>query len=171
PLVRQPAGKHLGRRPGWSSHPGGAAAVRHRRVDYRGCAWRRAAPQRRCRVVSGTGDMAAGLGGDSCAGKRATQLVRRVVAVGSSPKPQDIAARGESVASHRDGRGASRARRDDREYREYLREEQRSLRGCIARRMQPDFHHGLLEERVRLIEAAWNAKAAKAGPLRSIVTL
>ena len=42
------------------------------------------------------------------------------------------------------GGGASRARRDDREYREYLREEQRSPRGCIARRMQPDFHHGLL---------------------------
>src|SRR6266487_3001434 len=55
-----------------------------------------------------------------------------------------LTARGESVASHRDGRGASRARRDDREYREYLREEQRSPRGCIACRMQPDFHHGLL---------------------------
>jgi hypothetical protein len=37
------------------------------------------------------------------------------------------------------------ARRDDREYREYLSEEQRSQRGCIARRMQPGFHHGLLE--------------------------
>jgi len=36
------------------------------------------------------------------------------------------------------------ARRDDREYREYLSEEQRSRRGCIARRMQPDVHHGLL---------------------------
>ena len=36
------------------------------------------------------------------------------------------------------------ARRDDREYREYLSEEQRSQRGCIVRRMQPDFHHGLL---------------------------
>jgi hypothetical protein len=35
------------------------------------------------------------------------------------------------------------ARRDDREYREYLSEEQRSQRGCIARRMQPEFHHGL----------------------------
>ena len=35
-------------------------------------------------------------------------------------------------------------RRDDREYREYLREEQRSQRGCIAGRMQLDFHHGLL---------------------------
>jgi hypothetical protein len=55
-----------------------------------------------------------------------------------------LTARGESLASHRDGRGAPPARRDDREYREYLREEQRSRRGCIARRMQPDFHHGLL---------------------------
>src|SRR5438876_10923202 len=70
-----------------------------------------------------------------------------------------LAARGESLASHRDGRGAPPARRDDREYREYLSEEQRSRpgaptartvrrgveRGCIARRMQPDFHHGLLD--------------------------
>ena len=55
-----------------------------------------------------------------------------------------LAARGESLASHRDGRGAPPARRDDREYREYLREEQRSQRGCIARRLQPDFCHGLL---------------------------
>jgi len=53
------------------------------------------------------------------------------------------AARGESPASHRDGRGARLARHDDREYREYLREEQRSQPGCIARRMQLDFHHGL----------------------------
>ncbi len=60
-----------------------------------------------------------------------------------------LAVRGESVASHRDGRGASRARRDDREYREYLREEQRSPRGCIARRMQPDFHHGLRRSTAR----------------------
>src|SRR2546428_2738144 len=50
---------------------------------------------------------------------------------------------GETLASHRDGRGAPAARRDDREYREYLSEEQRSRRGCIARRMQPEFHHGL----------------------------
>jgi hypothetical protein len=55
-----------------------------------------------------------------------------------------LTARGESLASHRDGRGASLARRDDREYREYLSEEQRRQRGCIARRMQPDFYHGLL---------------------------
>src|SRR5919109_151457 len=51
-------------------------------------------------------------------------------------------------ASHRDGRGASLARRDEREYREYLTEEQRRQRGCIARRMQPGFHHGLLGSRL-----------------------
>ena len=39
-------------------------------------------------------------------------------------------------------------RRDDREYREYLREEQRSQRGCIAGRMQLEFHHGLLTAEV-----------------------
>src|SRR5439155_15403405 len=61
-----------------------------------------------------------------------------------------LTARGESLASHRDGRGAPPARRDDREYREYLSEEQRSWRGCIARRMQPAFHHGLLESVAKL---------------------
>jgi hypothetical protein len=55
-----------------------------------------------------------------------------------------LSARGESLASHGDGRGAPPARRDDREYRESLSEEQRRRRGCIACRMQPDFHHGLL---------------------------
>src|SRR5712692_3611515 len=64
--------------------------------------------------------------------------------VQSSIPHRPLAARGESLASHRDGRGAPPARRDDREYREYLSEEQRRRRGCIARRMQPDFHHGLL---------------------------
>src|SRR5712692_1881802 len=64
--------------------------------------------------------------------------------VQSSIPHRPLAARGESLASHRDGRGAPPARRDDRGYREYLSEEQRSRRGCIARRMQPDFHHGLL---------------------------
>src|SRR5712691_13222314 len=59
------------------------------------------------------------------------------------PRPA-LTARGESLASHRDERGAPPARRDDREYREYLKEEQRRRRGCIARRMQPDFHYGLL---------------------------
>ncbi len=52
-----------------------------------------------------------------------------------------LAVRGESRALHRDERGVSRARRDDREYRLYLMEEQRRPRGCIARRMQTDFHH------------------------------
>ena len=55
-----------------------------------------------------------------------------------------LAARGESPASHRDRRGAPLTRRDDREYRQYLRKEQRSQRGCIAGRMQLEFHHGLL---------------------------
>src|SRR5688572_29921298 len=76
-----------------------------------------------------------------------------------------LAARGETPASHRDERGAPIARRDDREYREYVeprlhaalarrlrtpsssfesREGQRRERGCIARRMQRGFHHGLL---------------------------
>ncbi len=41
-------------------------------------------------------------------------------------------------------RGGRLARRDDREYREYLREEQRCQRGCIAGRMQLAFHDGLL---------------------------
>ena len=72
-----------------------------------------------------------------CAAIAALGLRRWAVGLG-------LAARGESLASHRDGRGAPLARRDDREYREYLREEQRRQRGCIARRMQPDFHHGLL---------------------------
>src|SRR5712691_3335372 len=70
---------------------------------------------------------------------------RSAVAKRSGPSTTTyLAARGERRASHRDGRGAPPARRDDREYREYLSEEQRSRRGCIARRMQPDFHHGLL---------------------------
>jgi hypothetical protein len=34
--------------------------------------------------------------------------------------------------------------RDEREYREYLNEEQRSQPGCSAGRMQLEFHHGLL---------------------------
>src|SRR5712691_998731 len=61
-----------------------------------------------------------------------------------------VTARGESLASHRDGRGAPMAWRDDREYREYLSEEQRRQRGCIARRMQPDFRHGLVRSGFRL---------------------
>ena len=62
----------------------------------------------------------------------------------ASADRRSLAARGESPASHRGRRGAPLARRDDREYREYLREEQRRQRGCIAGRMPVDFHHGLL---------------------------
>jgi hypothetical protein len=70
-----------------------------------------------------------------------------------------LTARGASPASHRGRQCARLARRDDREYREYLREEQRSQargpqcgsrigveKGCSAGRMQPDLHHGLLSE-------------------------
>src|SRR6266850_3603473 len=46
-----------------------------------------------------------------------------------SPRASRLTARGESLASHRDGRGAPMARRDDGEYREYLSEEQRSQAG------------------------------------------
>src|SRR5438093_497358 len=49
-----------------------------------------------------------------------------------------------NTVTHRGRRGAPLTRRDDREYREYLREEQRSQRGCIGGRMQLEFHHGLL---------------------------
>src|SRR5712691_6816479 len=100
---------------------------------------------------------------------RLSLLAAWCVAASAAP----LAARGESLASHRDRRGAPVARRDDREpgppprvfcavgwqYREYLRKEQRSQRrgpqrgsrvgvekGCIAGRMQPDFHHGLLAQ-------------------------
>src|SRR5919106_6434285 len=81
----------------------------------------------------------------------------------SVPCKHGLAARGESVASHRDGRGASRARRDDREFREYLREEQRRPRGCIARRMQPDFHHGLLSYTRAVPSSSIQALLARAG--------
>jgi hypothetical protein len=42
-----------------------------------------------------------------------------------------------NTAMHRGRRGARLARRDDRGYREYLREEQRSQPGCIGGRMPP----------------------------------
>ena len=66
-----------------------------------------------------------------------------------------LAARGESPASHRDERGAARTRRDDREDRLYLTEEQRRPRGWIARRMQTDFHHGLLENPWQISKDEW----------------
>ena len=62
----------------------------------------------------------------------------------SCGRRQELAARGESPALHRDGRCARLARRDEGAYRQYLTEKQRSQAGCSARRMQWDFHHGLL---------------------------
>src|SRR5687767_4878187 len=47
-------------------------------------------------------------------------------------------------AQHRGPRGARLARRDDREYREYLREEQRRQPGCIAGRMPAPFMRRIL---------------------------
>ena len=44
-------------------------------------------------------------------------------------------------------RGARLARRDSREYREYLSEEQRSQTGCPARKMSANFELGTLAER------------------------
>jgi hypothetical protein len=88
-----------------------------------------------------------------------------------------LGVRGESAASHRDGRGARRSRREEEEYREYVKprshaafarrlrtasspsestDEQRRAPGCIARRMQRDFPHGLL-----------GAVRQSAGPWRS----
>ena len=72
-----------------------------------------------------------------------TQTVNRPTFV-TGAHPFGLAVRGASGAWHRDGRGAAMARRDNREYRTYLRAEQRRQRGCIARRMQRHLHHGLL---------------------------
>ncbi len=55
-----------------------------------------------------------------------------------------LTVRGGGAASHRDGRDVRLARRDDREYGQYLREEQRRQPGCPARPMQRHFRHGLL---------------------------
>jgi hypothetical protein len=41
------------------------------------------------------------------------------------------------TATHRDRRGARRARREEGEYREYVTDEQRGAAGCIAGRMPP----------------------------------
>ncbi len=69
--------------------------------------------------------------------------------VEAAARPQDqplpsVAVRGESPASHRGQRGAPLTSPDDREYQEYLPEEQRSQPGCIAGRMQLEFDRGLL---------------------------
>jgi hypothetical protein len=60
-----------------------------------------------------------------------------------------LAVRGESPALYRGRRCARLARRDEREYREYLNEEQRSQTGRSAGRMQLECHHGLLGSRRR----------------------
>src|SRR3977135_2380490 len=61
-------------------------------------------------------------------------------------------------------------RRDDREYREYLREKQRSQRGCIAGRMQLDFHHGLLGDPRRRWPSTKEVARMNA-PLIAVVTV
>ena len=75
-----------------------------------------------------------------------------------------LAARGKAPASHRGRRGAPLARRDEREYREYLNEEQRSQRGCIAGRMQLAFYHGLLAIGLFALAGAPAAEAQTAAP-------
>jgi 16S rRNA (cytosine1402-N4)-methyltransferase len=50
----------------------------------------------------------------------------------------------ESAASHRDGRGARRSRREEGGDWASPTDEQRRASGCIDRRMQRDFHHRLL---------------------------
>ena len=82
-----------------------------------------------------------------------------------------LAARGESPASHRGGRCAREARREEREYRESLREEQRSPAGCSARRMQLDFHHGLLTAAAVILLAiahTWRAMPVSAQESRLV---
>src|SRR5216683_1232558 len=59
-------------------------------------------------------------------------------------EPLGLAVRGASPSLHRERRCARLARRDDREYREYLREEQRRQAGCSAARMQMELQHGLV---------------------------
>src|SRR5437016_11616519 len=101
----------------------------------------------RCRTrarSSGASAIQANAGWPNFGKLNASRAPDRRASAKSTDAGRVLAARGERVASHRDGRGAPRARRDDQEYRLYLSEEQRSPRGCIARRMQPDFHHGLL---------------------------
>src|SRR5438034_11721288 len=78
-----------------------------------------------------------------------------------------LTARGESPASHRGRRGAPMTRRDDREYREYLREEQRSQRGCIAGRMQLEFHRGLLSHTAVAATSTTTSAMPTASPPRS----
>src|SRR5882672_2357529 len=104
----------------------------------------KAGPRAHCRIKLSTTEDTADSEEKSCCGQVCTSCPPCPPWRRGRFARRSLAARGESLASHRDGRGAPPARRDDREYREYLSEEQRSRRGCIARRMQPDFHHGLI---------------------------
>jgi hypothetical protein len=60
---------------------------------------------------------------------------KHLVAMGESRLPEGLAARGETLASHRDRRGARIARREEEEYWRYSTDEQRREGGCIAGRM------------------------------------
>ena len=70
-------------------------------------------------------------------------IMRKALEQARQGRMHILAARAGSRPSHRAGRCARLTRRDDREYRVYLREEQRRQAGCSAPRMQADFHHGL----------------------------
>ena len=84
-----------------------------------------------------------------------------ILTVATRAAPFALAVRGASGAWHRDGRGAALARRDNREYRTYLRAEQRRQRGCIARRMQRHLHHGLLGKRSHVVPRAAGRRAVE----------
>src|SRR5882672_10519586 len=131
----------------------------------------KAGPRAHCRIKLSTTEDTADSEEKSCCGQVCTSCPPCPPWRRGRFARRSLAARGESLASHRDGRGAPTttparlprwgpryrtARRPTGgaptvrvvhggvQYREYLSEEQRSRRGCIARRMQPDFHHGLL---------------------------
>src|ERR1700674_4032839 len=80
-----------------------------------------------------------------------------------SSEDEELAARGESPASHRGGRCARMARRDDREYREYLRKEQRSSTPGSPTR-HPRWGGGGMQRRPNA--AGLSPRAAKERPLQ-----
>ncbi len=90
-----------------------------------------------------------------------------------------LAGRGANPALHRDGRGARPARREDGEYREYSTDEQRRRAGCVARRMQRDWHHGLptpvlllaLAAVVALLRGADTSAQQQMAPVRGRVVI
>ena len=92
-----------------------------------------------------------------------------VVTIAIERSLAQLAARGESRASHRGRRGARPARREEGEYREYstpLKQSPAPARaGCLDGRMQRDFHHGLLDPRRDIV------LDTPAGPVRATATL